>query len=69
MTVSTSACVTLTCGMIVAFLLGYGGGIVSKFDPIKAIKADVPACVNLTIQAPGLTLHAPNGQQIAEVGE
>lgn len=69
MTVSTSTSVTLTCGMIVAFLLGYGGGIVSKFDPIKAIKAEVPACVNLTIQAPGLTLLAPNGQQIAEVGE
>lgn len=69
MTVSTSACAMLTTGMLAAFLLGYGGGVVSKFDPMGAIKPEqTTQCVNLSIQAPGLTLYAPNGQQVAKVG-
>lgn len=69
MTVSTSACAMLTTGMLAAFLLGYGGGVVSKFDPMGAIKPEQTAqCINLSIQAPGLTLYAPNGQQVAKVG-
>ena len=68
MTVSTSACAMLTSGMLVAFLLGFGGGVVSKFDPMGAIKPDQAQCINLSINAPGLTLYAPNGQQVAKVG-
>ncbi len=69
MTVSTSACAMLTTGMLAAFLLGYGGGVVSKFDPMGAIKPEqTNQCINLSIQAPGLTLYAPNGQQVAKVG-
>jgi hypothetical protein len=68
MTVSTSACAMLTTGMLAAFLLGYGGGVVSKFDPMGAIKPDQTQCINLSIAAPGLTLYAPNGQQVAKVG-
>lgn len=68
MTVSTSAVAMLICGMLAAFLLGYGGGVVSKFDPMGAIKPDRNQCINLSIQAPGLTLYAPNGQEVAKVG-
>jgi hypothetical protein len=68
MTVSTSAVAMLTSGMLIAFLLGFGGGVVSKFDPMGAIRPDQTQCINLSIAAPGLTLYAPNGQQVAKVG-
>lgn len=68
MTVSTSACAMLTAGMLAAFLLGFGGGIASKFDPMRAMKPDQAQCINLSLNAPGLTLYAPNGQQVAKVG-
>ena len=58
----------LITGMLAAFLLGYGGGVVSKFDPMGAVKPDRDQCINLSIQAPGLTLYAPNGQEVAKVG-
>ena len=68
MNVSTSAVAMLTSGMLAAFLLGYAGGVASKFDPMGAIKPDQAQCINLSIAAPGLTLYAPNGQQVAKVG-
>lgn len=68
MTVTTSASAMLITGMLAAFLLGYGGGVVSKFDPMGAVKPDATQCINLSIQAPGLTLYAPNGQEVAKVG-
>lgn len=69
MTVSTGACAMLTGGMMAAFILGYGGGVVSKFDPMGAIKPDKQQCINLSVRTPGLVLYAPNGQQIANIGE
>ena len=68
MTVSTSTVAMLISGMLAAFLLGYGGGVVSKFDPMGAIKPDQAQCINLSIQAPGMTLYAPNGQEVSKVG-
>lgn len=68
MTVTTSASAMLITGMLAAFLLGYGGGVVSKFDPMGAVKPDQAQCINLSIQAPGLTLYAPNGQEVVKFG-
>lgn len=69
MTVSTGACAMLMGGMMAAFILGFGGGMVSRFDPMGAIKPDQAQCINLSVRTPGLVLYAPNGQQIANIGE